>query len=437
MTSMHQAIRLMIRLTTALFALSAQAQFVQRLDAGPNAINEVMYGFALASHDTRVAVAEPYGLAGGSPVVLGGAVEIWRLHDGAMLREQRLLAPAPGAGHLFGMAVALSADGLAVAERGASGSGGQVHVYRRNGGSWLLQDSLPSAAPTGSSVAAVALLDDWLFMGVVPESNSADVAPGRVLAWQHRNGSWELRQELLPLDSSNADGFGLRLAAPNRYTGTARIVIGAPFRQQSRGAIHVFALANAIWQPEQRLLPPDPTAGERFGFSVAINGDLVVGGTFAEESSPGLPGRISLWRRTGTGDFPWQADNVFGAQDAQPYDHFGHAVALPTEHHLVVGSPGYDVTPGIGPVLENAGASAAYTRRLRNVACPTLWSLTGPVGNPAALARANSRFGWAIAADRLIAVSAPNGEVVGVGRSGFVDVVIQDRLHDSDFDCSH
>lgn len=417
----------------------AQAQFVQRINAGPNAAEELLYGFALASHGPRVAVGELYGLAGGSPVVVGGAVEIWRLQGNTMVREQRLLSPAPGTGHQFGGAVAMTDDRLAVAERGASAADSRVHVYQRQGQSWQLDDTLlPPTIPAGSQATAVVLTGDWLLMGVTTGSGDSGTAPGRVFAWQREQGDWVMRQELTPLDSSPGDAFGLRMAAPARVSaGASRVAIGAPFRNQGRGAVYVFTLVGTTWQQEQRLAPADVAPGEHFGFGVAINGDLVVGGTFIDSTMLGWAGRIALWRRSGSGDFPWQPDNLFGGMNAQPGDRYGQAVALPTPRDVVIGSPEFDVTPSIGPVLENAGASAAHARRLRGVNCATLWPHTGNPGNPTALAQAGSWFGYTAAADRLIAISAPLGTFAGATRAGFVDVLIHDRLLDSDFDCSH
>jgi hypothetical protein len=102
-----------------------------------------------------------------------------------------------------------------------------------------------------------------------------------------------------------------------------------------------------------------------------------------------------------------------------------------------VGAPARDVVPPFGPVLVDAGAVAGYARRRSGVPCPTLWSGTGGLGNPTAPAQSDTYVGWSLAASSLVAIGAPGGEVAGVGRAGFVDVLVHDRLLDSDFDCSH
>mgnify|MGYP000967673952 CR=1 FL=1 len=81
---------------------SVQAQFLQRLTSGVFAFEEGGYGVAVASSGDRVAVSELLGLTGGAPPVAGGAVEVWRREGAQLVREQRLLSPLPGQGHLFG-----------------------------------------------------------------------------------------------------------------------------------------------------------------------------------------------------------------------------------------------------------------------------------------------------------------------------------------------
>jgi hypothetical protein len=429
--------RALLLVLAGLAAGAAGAQtFVQRLNAGGNAVAGGQYGFALATAGDWLAVSELYGLAGGSPAVVGGAVELWRLQSGAMVREQRILAPAPANGHLFGAAVALTGQRLAVIEPGAPGAVGQVHSYRREGNSWQFEATLAPPAPApGAQVLAVALHGDWLLMGVATGSGSVAVAPGQVLAWRHQGGSWALQQVLVALDSSAGDGFGARLALPAQGQVPVRAAIGAPLRDQGRGAVYVFVLAGDSWLQEQRLLLPQATPDGYFGFALAVNGDLVAGGGFADAALVASGGRVGLWRRTGSGDFPWQADTVLGA-GAQAGEQFGRALALPTPRDVVIGSPGRDLQPTLGPLLVDTGAVAAQARRLRGSACATPWSAAGGPGNPAAIPRAESYFGASVAADRLVAAGAPLGEVVGVGRAGFVDVSVHDRLLDSDLDCS-
>lgn len=412
------------------------AQFVQRLNAGPNATEGRLYGFSVASHGDWVAVGELFGLSGGSPAIAGGSVEVWRLHGAAMVREQRLVAPQPGGGHQFGQAIAMDGTRLAVVERGPLGEAGVVHVHDLQSGIWHLEVTLvPPAPPTGAEIVSVALHGDWLLAGLSTGWQAAVSAPGQVIAWQKDSANWVLRQVLHPLDSSTGDGFGIRVSAPSAGSSTpSRIAIGAPFRNGGRGAVYVFALTGQSWQQEQRLLIAPAIADEFFGFAAAINGDAVAGGTYPQSATP-MPGRVGIWRRTGGGDFPWQVDAAFQGGDAQPGDRFGSALALPTPRDLVVGAPDFDVSQPIGPTLIDAGLASAYARRRSGTTCTAPWSLVGGVGNPAALPRAEAFYGFAIAADRLVAVSAPNGEVAGVGRAGFVDVSIHDRLLYAGLDC--
>jgi len=431
--------RALALLLGAALAVPAAAQtFVQRLNAGVNAVADTAYGIAVATDGNRVAVGELYGLTGAAPAVPAGAVEVWRRQGAAMVREQRLLAPQPVGGHLFGLRLALSGDRLAVVEWGAPGNRGQVHVYRESAGTWLHEQTVAPADPgAAAQVLGVALLGDLLLVGLASGEGEVDGAPGRVEFWRHDGTAWQLAQLLQPLDSSVADGFGFAIAMGEDANGGVFAAIGAPWRNQARGALYVFSLQpNNTFVQEQRLLLPQAMLDEAFGTSVALRGHLVVGGAPNVSAPSTGGGRIGLWRRSGSGDFPWLLDNAFDGNGAAG-DRFGNAVALPTARDVVVGAPFRDLVPPIGPVLLDAGAATGYARRRSGVPCPTLWSTTGGLGNPGALASTNGFLGWSLAASTLVAIGAPLGEVTGVGRSGFVDVLVHDRLHDSDFDCSH
>lgn len=418
------------------WSVPGHAQFVQRLNAGPNATEGVMYGFAVASHREWVAVGELSGLSGGSPVTSGGAVELWRWQGGAMVRAQRLLSPQPGGGHQFGRAIAMTAGRLAVVERGPYGEVGVVHVHGLQGGTWHWEAALTPPVPApGMEIASVALMGDWLLAGMSTAWQASNGAPGQVVVWQKDGADWIIRQVLHPLDSSVGDGFGLRLAiAATASSASPRLAIGAPFRSSGRGGVYVFTLTGGSWQQEQRLLLSPSVVDEFFGFAVAIHGEVVAGGTLSQASTAAA-GRVGVWQRSGSGDFPWVSDEVFAGAEAQSGDRFGSALALPTERDLVVGAPGLDLSPPIGPTLLDAGRATSHGRRRFGAVCAPAWSLGGGVGHPAALPRAETFFGFAVASDRLVAVGAPTGEVSGVGRAGFVDVSMHDRLLYSGLDC--
>lgn len=415
---------------------SVQAQFLQRLTSGVFAFEEGGYGVAVASSGDRVAVSELLGLSGGAPPVAGGAVEVWRREGAQLVREQRLLSPQPGQGHLFGIGLALAGERLAVVERGPSGSAGQVHVFERSGTVWQhVAEVFPFLPPAGAGVVSVALHGDWLLFGLTA-GDAAGAGPGQVQAWQRVAGTWTLRQVLVPLDSSDGDGFGVRIAIAPDEGAALRMVAGAPFRSGARGAAYVFALSGDTWQQEQRLLLSMPAVNDRLGAAVAIRGGTVAAGADGDAFGTAHGGRVGVWRRTGSGDFPWQPAGEFGGAETAAFDRFGGALALATPRDLVIGIPGRDLVPPVGPVLVDAGAAQRRALGVSGSPCAVPWSLqVAGLGNPGALAQAEARFGFAVAADRLVAIGAPAGNVPGVGRAGFVDVSVHDRLLDHDFDC--
>jgi hypothetical protein len=115
------------------------------------------------------------------------------------------------------------------------------------------------------------------------------------------------------------------------------------------GAVYVYRRQDNAWKQEAYLKASNTDAGDEFGRSVAIDGDvLVVGAPFeastasgidGNESSDGLPGAgaVYIYRRTGT---EWRQEAYVKASDPQSFALFGVHVALRGDT-LIVGAPGF------------------------------------------------------------------------------------------------
>ena len=98
------------------------------------------------------------------------------------------------------------------------------------------------------------------------------------------------------------------------------------------------------WTQTQKLTASDAQVGDKFGFSVAISGDVAVVGAFTEDSSGSDAGAAYLFESSGG---VWTQVAQLTASDAQSGDRFGVSVAV---------SGGVAV---VGAWLENSGGSNA------------------------------------------------------------------------------
>jgi len=159
---------------------------------------------------------------------------------------------------------------------------------------------------------------------------------------------------------------------------------GAP----NSGAVYVYTrAANNTWSPSGYLKASNVGAQDRFGESVAIDGDtLVVGARFEDSNATGIngaqndlasnSGAVYVFRRNGA---VWQQEAYLKASNAQATDEFGSSVAIRGDRIAV------------GAIRKGASIGAAYVFRRNG----TVWQeeATFPGTDPGA------GFGISVALD--------------------------------------
>jgi len=165
----------------------------------------------------------------------------------------------------FGGAIALSDQHVFVGETTNVAYPGEVYIYP-------VDD--PTEEPMILSVnqelerfgRSIAIRDRTLFVA----AHEADDSRGAVYVFRN-NGTWELVDRLTASDANPDNQFGFSLALENDH-----ILIGAPGREESAGAVYVFEENPDGSFLERAILTADvPTAGDRFGSTLSIEGDLV------------------------------------------------------------------------------------------------------------------------------------------------------------------
>lgn len=135
-------------------------------------------------------------------------------------------------------------------------------------------------------------------------------------------------------------GFGRSLA----MSGTTLVVGSAPWNQSVPGVVHVYEKVNGIWVHQTALHHPSPDVDDQFGFSVAVNGDLIVVGAIGDDSaSAGTLGDPSDNALTDSGAAVvfarnggyWAQVAYLKASTPGMDDEFGHSVAVQGDTILV------------------------------------------------------------------------------------------------------
>lgn len=250
----------------------------------------------------------------------------------------------------FGAAVAI--DGFSRAAAGAPRNimGGQmlgsVHVRHEGSGELVLTP----ASPQELYGASVAYRDDVLIVGA-PTGDGFQTESGVVYAYHYDDPAddWFADNRLAHPNSTAFAEFGASVGLDGDW-----MVAGSPGDRRDgldAGAAYVY-YRGATWIIAARLDPGDVTAGDRFGESVTIDGDVIVVGAPGDDSAGDETGAVYVFERI---DGVWSAVQILTAGDARPRDHFGASLWLEGTH-LFVGAPGVD---GLGV---DEGATYAFHR---------------------------------------------------------------------------
>ena len=219
------------------------------------------------------------------------------------LQQAELIGSDSANGDVFGCSVAISGDTALVGACSHDDDQGVAYVFVRSGTTWTQQAELsdPDDDPSGFAQSSyfgssVALDGDTALVGApFYSTNSGAGNQGAVEVFVRSATTWTQQAVLVAGDGSNNDEFGSSVALSG---GTA--LIGAPDKTDGsnaeQGAAYVFAqTGSSTWTMQGELTVAAGVAGERFGSSVALDGDTaLVGMSWDSTYVPTIPG--AAWR---------------------------------------------------------------------------------------------------------------------------------------------
>jgi hypothetical protein len=303
---------------------------------------------AVSADGTTMVVGAPHessnarginGNASDNSLYNSGAVYVFVRRNGAWAQQAYVKASNAGQSNLFGMSVAVSADGntLAVsapwepsAATGVNGNqndtsmpqAGAVYVFVRSGESWSQQAYVKASNtghpadlddPTadgdqfgssialsgdGNTLAVGAITEDSVATGI--NGNAADDtanAAGAVYVYSRTGTTWAQQAYVKGSNTEAADLFGYRVALS--HDGNTLVAAGydedGPGRgvnpadqgngANGSGALYVFARTGGAWKQDAYLKGSRSEGNDALGFSIAISadGNTIIGGA-ADES---------------------------------------------------------------------------------------------------------------------------------------------------------
>ena len=314
-------------------------------------------GTSVAMSNGTILVGDPMhrtvagDAAGSAFVFIDGA--------GSWSQQVELTAGDGATDDRFGASVAISVDSAVVGVPGddhdMSTNAGAVYVFVRNDDLWTLQAKLVAndAAAADAFGAAVAIAADIVLVGATGDDSPPVFGHGSVYVFARSGDVWLQQAKLVAGDFSFDDEFGSALAFSNDTA-----LIAAPDKTTiagpAAGAVYAFVRSGAIWTEQSKMLAAQGDNGARFGWSVAIDGDVALIGAPFDDSPLGLSaGSAYVFERDGVA---WTQRFRFLDSEASLGDHVGAGVALSGDT-AVITAPGDD-----SETEQNTGAAHVLVR---------------------------------------------------------------------------
>lgn len=296
------------------------------------------FGYSVSVSGDSIAVSAPNADISGR--TNQGAVYIFTRSASVWTQQAKLTASDGGAGDWFGGSVGLDADtvivGASLHNVGLNTDQGAAYVFFRSSGIWAQQAKFTASGGDehDSFGNAVAIDGDLAVVGV-EEDDVATFDEGSAHIFKRTGSTWASHGMLLAADLSSTDSFGESVAVSGET-----VIIGAPGDDigfnTNQGSAYVFVLSGGLWVQQEKIVAFDGSADDRFGRSVALDGDAAIIGAPEEDVMTNTnQGSAYICTRAGG---VWGAQLKMMASDGAIDDHFGGSVAI-SGYSVLVSSP--------------------------------------------------------------------------------------------------
>lgn len=177
--------------------------------------------------------------------------------------------------------------------------------------------------------ASLALQGEWLFVGAPEDGAFVDDA-GAVHVYRFVGDAWTPFEIIASHDLQEFDDFGRSVSVDGD-----RLIVGAPGTdpvENNEGAAYVFEFNGETWGEVDKLTADETNPGDRFGWDVSLQGDLVIVGAFGADIAENSAGAAYAIRFDGDN---WVEEGILVAEDAASLAQLGRSVAVDGDRALV------------------------------------------------------------------------------------------------------
>ena len=301
----------------------------------------------------------------------GGAAYVYERNAGgtnAWGQVAKLEASESTVWAFFGFSVSVAGDVALVGAYNASADGvsysGAAYVYERNAGgtnAWGQVAKLEASdkAAGDNLGVAVSVAGDVALVGAFSAAPDGLLVAGAAYVYERNAGgtnAWGQVAKLTASDKAAGDQFGYSVSVAGDVALVGAYSASADGVSYS-GAAYVIPFNREAWNEKSKLTASDKAADDQFGTSVSVDGDVALVGTaYADPDGASDAGAAYVFERNAGGTNAWGQVAELTASDPAAGDNFGYTVSVAGDVALV-GSRNAD--PGS---VTNAGAAYVFER---------------------------------------------------------------------------
>jgi|GEM_PF-2862817 len=229
----------------------------------------------------------------GDPGIGSNSAYVFSRNGGSWDREATLTIDTDDSA--YGYSVALDGDTALLG--GSIDETARAHVFSRSRGVWVRKSVLVADETTVQSGGAeVGLAGGTAMVGAWQADNENGPAAGSVFVFTRADGEWDRETRLTANDGNEGAGFGWSISMSGQTA-----IIGA-WRDHNAngelaGAAYVYTDSEESWTLADTLIADSGGSDDRFGFSVALEDDVAVIGSFADSTSEADTGTAYVFSR--------------------------------------------------------------------------------------------------------------------------------------------
>jgi hypothetical protein len=271
---------------------------------------------------------------------------------------------------------------------------------------WDGVQMLHSSAVTNDGAGSAVDVDrDTMIVGVTGFDLPSKAGAGAAVIFRWQGTTWVEEARLTASDAGAGDRFGQSVAIQGNTAVVGAYLHDLPGKGDA-GAVYVFQRSGTTWTQVAKLTASNSAGGDNLGISVDIDGDSIIAGAWFKNGLNVQQGAAYVFTRNAAGVWTQQAQltDINGSAS----DWFGNRVAIEGDT-AVIAAPGDDV------IFTDRGSVQVYTRS------GTTW--TRRTALDPGLGGASDFFGSFVSIHNgTVAVGAPGNDVTTNGNEGAVYV---------------